>query len=113
MLISPVVQFVANFAQLFQWPSSSGQDIIDTGYAKYLGNRTLENTVAYLGIPYAEPPVGDRRFRAPAPLNTARVTYAQGSNGGVIDARSYPDFCVQGPLGRSYGPFFFDESLLI
>ena len=37
-------------------------DIIDTGYAQYLGNRTFSNAVAYLGIPYAEPPLGERRF---------------------------------------------------
>ncbi|KAF5379671.1 hypothetical protein D9615_005751 [Tricholomella constricta] len=48
--------------------------IIDAGYAKYLGNRTFPNTVAYLGIPYAEPPLGERRFRAPLPLNTARIS---------------------------------------
>jgi carboxylesterase type B len=69
-------------------------NIVDTGYAKYLGNRSYPNTVAYLGIPYAEPPVGDRRFRAPLPLNTTRV--ASESKGAVINAIQYPDFCIQG-----------------
>ncbi|KAL0578095.1 hypothetical protein V5O48_003913 [Marasmius crinis-equi] len=73
-------------------------DVVDTGYAKYLGNRTLPNAVAYLGIPYAEPPLGDLRFRAPVPLNTTRI--AEESGGEAIDATEYPDFCIQGPLGR-------------
>ncbi|KAF8193430.1 alpha/beta-hydrolase [Pholiota molesta] len=77
--------------------AGTGSNIVDTGYAKYLGNRSYPNTVAYLGIPYAEPPVGDRRFRAPLPLNTARV--ASESKGAVIDATQYPDFCVQGTTG--------------
>ncbi|KAK1221368.1 hypothetical protein PQX77_015819, partial [Marasmius sp. AFHP31] len=72
------------------------EDIVDTGYAKYLGNRTFSNAVAYLGIPYAEPPVGDRRFRAPAPLDTARI--AEESSGEVVDATKYPEFCIQGPI---------------
>jgi len=72
-------------------------DIVDTGYAKYQGNRTYPNTVAYLGIPYAEPPLGEGRFRAPVQLNTARV--ALESKGNVVDARSYPEFCIQGTTG--------------
>ncbi|KAK0186160.1 alpha/beta-hydrolase [Armillaria mellea] len=68
--------------------------IVDIGYAKYRGNLSYPNTVAYLGIPYAEPPIGDRRFRAPIPLNTTRI--ASEANGAIFDATSYPDFCVQG-----------------
>lgn len=73
-------------------------DVVDTGYAKYHGNRSFPNTVAYLGIPYAEPPLGNFRFRAPLPLNTTRV--AQESRGRIIDATEYPNFCVQGTTGR-------------
>ncbi|KAJ3826726.1 Alpha/Beta hydrolase protein [Lentinula raphanica] len=72
-------------------------DIIDTGYAKYRGNRSFTNTVAYLGIPYAEPPLGDRRFRAPLVLNTTRIEVE--TQGEIVDATEYPDFCVQGSTG--------------
>jgi len=76
----------------------SNNNIVDLGYAKYLGNHTdiWPNTVSYLGLPYAEPPLEHRRFRASVPLNTARIT--KESNGKVIDARSYPNFCIQGAL---------------
>ena len=72
-------------------------DVVDTGYAKYLGNRSYPNTVACLGIPSAEPPIGDLRFRAPLPLNKTRVTLATG--GKVVDATGYPNFCIQGTTG--------------
>lgn len=72
----------------------SQADIVDIGYAQYQGNRSFPNTVAYLGIPYAEPPLGPLRFRAPLPLNTTRVRVESG--GKVVDAQAYPEFCVQG-----------------
>jgi carboxylesterase type B len=76
---------------------SAAGNIVDTGYAQYRGNLTFPNTVAYLGIPYAEPPLGELRFRAPLPLNTTRVAAEAG--GKEIDATTYPDFCVQGSTG--------------
>ena len=75
----------------------TANNVVDLGYAKYRGNLTFPDTVAYLGLPYAEPPTGERRWRAPLPLNTARV--ARQANGKVVDATSYPDFCVQGSTG--------------
>ncbi|KAJ3561324.1 hypothetical protein NP233_g10263 [Leucocoprinus birnbaumii] len=76
-------------------------NIVDLGYARYLGNQTVSwpNTVAYLGVPYAEPPLGDLRFRAPVPLNTARV--AEESQGKVLDATFYPEACIQGAMGST------------
>ncbi len=81
-------------------PAASSSFVVDTGYAKYLGNHTYPNTVAFLGIPYAEPPVGERRFRAPLQLNTARIT--AGAKGAVIDATEYPNFCIQGTTGSEF-----------
>ncbi|KAH9929035.1 alpha/beta-hydrolase [Epithele typhae] len=76
---------------------AAAQNIVDTGYAKYRGNQSFPDTVAYLGVPYAEPPVGDLRFRAPLPLNTSRVTAE--SAGKIIDLTENPEFCVQGSTG--------------
>ncbi|KDQ50936.1 hypothetical protein JAAARDRAFT_141079 [Jaapia argillacea MUCL 33604] len=77
--------------------ATSSGSIVNVGYASYQGNQSYANTVAYLGIPYAEPPLGDLRFRAPLPLNTSRI--AQLANGQVVDATKYPNFCVQGTTG--------------
>ncbi|KAF9449757.1 alpha/beta-hydrolase [Macrolepiota fuliginosa MF-IS2] len=100
MLLSTFFILAASIAfQKLHFASSAQENVVDLGYAKYLGNRTTTwpNTVSFLGLPYAEPPVGERRFRAPLPLNTARV--AQETQGKVVDARSYPNFCIQGALG--------------
>lgn len=105
MLLSALLLALAGCAHrngLFALGSSMSSDafVVDTGYARYLGNHSYPNTVAYLGIPYAEPPVGDRRFRAPLPLNTDRMTAE--TKGAVIDATEYPDFCVQGTTGSEF-----------
>ena len=72
--------------------------IVGTGYAKYRGVETYGDVTSYLGIPYAEPPLGDLRFRVPKPLDVARVSRETGGN--VVNATVYPDSCVQGPLSR-------------
>lgn len=77
--------------------SALANNVVDLGYAQYRGNLTFPDTVAYLGLPFAEPPVGDRRWRSPLPLNTTRIQ--EESNGAVIDATAYPDFCIQGTTG--------------
>ena len=100
MLLSTILTVLASYFYrdcLFV-VSSAQQDIVNTGYAKYHGNRSYTDTVAYLGIPYAEPPIGDLRFRAPLPLNKTRVTLATG--GSVVDSTKYPNFCIQGSTGR-------------
>jgi len=101
-LFSPTMRlsvFFVAIASLFLngYTQKHADPIINTGYAKYLGNRTFPNTVAYLGIPYAEPPLGERRFRAPLPLDTTRV--AREAKGAVVDATKYPAFCIQGTTG--------------
>ena len=100
MLLSTILTVLASYFYrdcLFV-ASSAQRDIVDTGYAKYRGNRSYTDTVAYLGIPYAEPPIGDLRFRAPLPLNKTRVTLETG--GRVVDSTKYPNFCIQGSTGR-------------
>ena len=79
---------------------NSQDPVVDVGYARYRGNLTLPHAVAYLGIPYAEPPLGDGRWRAPSPLNTTRVQ--QEAAGKIVDATQYADFCIQGTTGCTF-----------
>lgn len=72
--------------------------VAETGYASYQGVDTYGDVTSYLGIPYAEPPLGDLRFRAPKPLDVVRISKETGGN--IVDATRYPDFCVQGPVFR-------------
>ena len=71
--------------------------VVDVGYAQYRGNLTYPDSVAYLGLPYAEPPLGNLRFRAPVPLNVTRIQEETGDQ--IVDATKYPQQCVQGSLG--------------
>jgi len=73
--------------------------IVTTNYASYQGVETYGDVTSYLGIPHAEPPLGDLRFRAPNALDVARVSKEAGGN--VVNATQYPDFCIQGPLFRT------------
>ncbi|KAJ6468143.1 Alpha/Beta hydrolase protein [Mycena vitilis] len=71
--------------------------VIDLGYAAYAGNTTsptgLENgPVAFFGnIRYAEPPLGELRFRAPVQLDEGTLTTQ------ILDARDWGPACVQLP----------------
>ena len=73
--------------------------IVDLGYAKYQGNLTWPDAVSYLGIEYAEPPLGDKRFRSPVTLNTTRVQHEAG--GKPINATAFPLRCIQMPIWRT------------
>lgn len=48
--------------------------------------------VSYLGIPYAEPPVGKLRWRPPQPKQSWK---------GILDASHYQDHCIQFPLNKA------------
>ncbi|THU78749.1 alpha/beta-hydrolase [Dendrothele bispora CBS 962.96] len=72
-------------------------NVVDLGYVQYRGNLTYLDTVAYLGLPYAEAPVGERRYRAPLALNVTRISEEAG--GEVVNATEYPEFCIQETTG--------------
>ncbi|KZT22324.1 alpha/beta-hydrolase [Neolentinus lepideus HHB14362 ss-1] len=78
-------------------PDTVLDPVVDLGYVSYRGNQSNVNTVAFLGIAYAEPPTGELRWRAPVELNTTRITEI--SEGHVVDATAYPEPCIQGTTG--------------
>lgn len=71
--------------------------VVDIGYAAFAGNTTsptgfANGPVAFFGkIPYAQPPLGNLRFRAPAMLDENSVALE------VTDARNWGSACVQRP----------------
>ena len=66
--------------------------VVNLGYAAYVGNSTspageVNSSVTFFGgIPYAQPPVGVLRFRAPKALDESPP---RNGNVGIIDARNW------------------------
>lgn len=76
-------------------------------YATFLGSISdaFPLSLRFLGVPYATPPLGDLRFRAPLSLDTTS------SDNRVFNVTDYPDFCVQGTTGgESYQGSMFMSS---
>jgi hypothetical protein len=57
--------------------------VVTLPQGSYAGNDTLPGQVFYGGIPYAQPPLGDLRWRAPLRLEDAK------EGQGVQDARNW------------------------
>ncbi|GJJ10349.1 hypothetical protein Clacol_004575 [Clathrus columnatus] len=72
---------------------------INLGYVSLVGNATtpsgeVNGTVDFFGnVPYAQPPLGSLRFRAPQPLNEEPIK--DQSQVPVLDARSWGPPCIQ------------------
>lgn len=82
--------------------------VVDLGFAAYAGNATSptgetnSSVVFFGGIPYAQPPLGNLRFRAPQPLNES-VPAGEGANVTVVDARNFAAPCIQQPAELGVG----------
>src|SRR5687767_8087322 len=59
-----------------------------TGSVKGIAKGTM---VYYLGVPYAEPPVGKLRWHPPQPKRSWKT---------ILDATEYRDHCIQFPLNK-------------
>ncbi|KAJ7056825.1 Alpha/Beta hydrolase protein [Mycena amicta] len=70
---------------------SAQTPIVDLGYAKYQGSTTA-NITSFLGIRYAQVPLGDLRFREPRTPATMS---------GIQQATAEPNQCMQAPTGQS------------
>ncbi|KAK7046454.1 carboxylic ester hydrolase [Favolaschia claudopus] len=91
-----LLTFLLAFSTARQLSSPLGP-VVDLGYAAYAGNTTSpsgidDGPVAFYGnIRYAQPPLGNLRFRAPAMLDESGVTSE------VLDARNWGPPCIQRP----------------
>ena len=66
-----VFKHLATFAQVIVYTTifatrSHGHPVISLDYGKFRGD-SAGGVDGFLGIPYAQPPVGDLRFRRPKP----------------------------------------------
>ncbi|CAG2108106.1 unnamed protein product [Medioppia subpectinata] len=71
---------------------------------KYNGFKTTfegKELDVYLGIPFAEPPIGDLRFRKPKPYKW---------DGQVIDAKTWPNNCIEVALMPNNSEWFRQNS---
>ncbi|KAI5122752.1 hypothetical protein M0805_009835 [Coniferiporia weirii] len=69
--------------------------VVSLSSGSFEGVRTSNGTERWLGIPYAQPPVGSLRFKAPVPIAKAPK--------GVQNASQFGDACPQLPAGVSMG----------
>ncbi|KDN48742.1 hypothetical protein RSAG8_02729, partial [Rhizoctonia solani AG-8 WAC10335] len=67
----------------------AGEVRVQTNGASYVGNQTDAQDV-FLGIPYAQPPVGDLRFRKPVAFTP----------NGTINAQNYGPRCLQSTIAN-------------
>ncbi len=97
LFVIPAAHLVALTYAVNLSSTSSLGPVVDLGYALYAGNTTspagLEDgpVVFYGNIPYALPPIGDLRWRAPRMLNEEAQTSQ------VVDARGWGPPCLQHP----------------
>ena len=81
--------------------------VVDLGYAAYAGNTTspagvLNSSVTFFGgIPYAQPPMGELRFRAPQMLD--ETVPGHGTNITIAEARNFALPCIQQPAKLGVG----------
>jgi para-nitrobenzyl esterase len=88
VVLGAVAVFSLFGATLAAWPLSGL--VVGTSSGQLRGVHHHSGGAEFLGIPYAQPPVGDLRWREPAPV----VAWT-----GVRDARSFGAACAQPILG--------------
>jgi carboxylesterase type B len=71
--------------------SYSDELSVETRLGKVVGKRDGKHAVAYLGIPFAEPPLGKLRFRPPVPKRpwAPRVHYAMNYSSECLQSNLY------------------------
>jgi carboxylesterase type B len=87
-----------------RWPVASLHPVVSVGYAAFAGNSTSpagmtnSNVTFFGGIPYAQPPVRELRWRAPKKLDETSVDEPV-----VTDARNWGPPCLQWPANVGIG----------
>lgn len=94
-ILLPLLFYLPSLANALSSPLGP---VIDLGYAAFAGNSTSpegfenSNVTFYGGIPYAKPPLGELRWRAPQRVDENGTTATS-----VTDARNWGPPCIQDP----------------
>lgn len=83
-----------------QTPTSPLGPVVRLPQGAYAGNATLPGVVFFGGVPYAEPPLGELRWRPPAKFKHLK---GKGNKGEVVDARNWGPICIQQPAVNGIG----------
>lgn len=84
---------LAAIPALVSGQNSTNEPIVNLGYGQFRGTvNTTVGVTTYFGLRYAQPPVGELRFRAPRPIE--KSSYYNPSN--ITDATQLGPTCIQG-----------------
>ena len=92
----------------FFWNTAKQQNVahqptVDLDYAQIYGN-SQSDYKSYLGIPFAEPPIGQLRFQPPKPISGRKI---------IVNATGFGYSCWQKPVGlHNIGAPVRDEDCL-
>lgn len=90
-------------AALLVTASAVAEPVVESELGKIIGGvRPIEgvNVESFLGIPFAKPPLGDRRFALPEPFGPV----------GEFEAKEYGPICAQPPISLRQAPTAADSS---
>lgn len=90
-------------------PTAVDQDsslVIQLETGSFQGARAENGTERWLGIPYAEPPLADLRFKAPVPLRRS-------ANAGIKNASQFGNACPQPPFFTAINAPISEDCLML
>lgn len=77
-------------------PRQSGTLVVNTKVGAFQGVSVANGTERWLGVPFAQPPVGNLRFKAPQAITTPTP--------GITDTSNFGNACPQPPSASLGAP---------
>jgi len=90
--VSRILLLIVSF-WVCTWAQGQTAPVVSTSAGKVSGEAS-HSVYRFKGIPFAEPPVGPRRWRAPAPVAPWSDVFEATSFGAACQQRPYPEGSV-------------------